>query len=168
MTGAAARSIMTAMEADDSPPRFTRRATLMVIAVGLALGAAAAAWWRVEVVPEQALVHKRYQSTLDIATLYGLQLSYKRAVGTYANDLASLLAFDPQGAALKASLAANIDMNTLTVVGDAAKFKINVLDPDRTLIKVRGPIAPRAQASSALPAPAPPMNADGSPISSGR
>lgn len=122
------------------------RKKLLAVAGGVALGsAAAAAWWRFSVVPERALVRKRYQSTMDIATLYGLQLSYKRARGTYANDLASLLSVDPDGAALKASLAANVDMNTLTVVGDANKFKIelNVLDSGRTLIKIKGPIARR-------------------------
>lgn len=149
--------------------RIAHRTTLLAVAGGLALGAAAAAgWWRLSYVPAQALVQKRVQTTLDIATLYGLQLSYKRAKGTYANDLASLLSVDPDAAALKASLAANVDMNTLAVVGDANKFKIelNVLDPDRTLIKVKGPIAPRAQPSSSpgLATQAPPMNEDGAPI----
>jgi hypothetical protein len=118
-------------------------------------------------------VQKRYESTIDIAKLYGLQLSYKRAKGTYANDLASLLSVEPDAAALKASLAANVDMTTLAVVGDAAKFKIelNVLDPVRTPIKIRGPIAPRPAAAtepSALPSQAPPLNSDGAPISAGR
>ncbi len=124
----------------------TNRKKLLAVAGAVALGAAAAAtWWRFSIAPKRALVQKRYQATMDIATLYGLQLSYKRARGTYANDLASLLSVDPDGAALKASLGANTDMNTLTVVGDANKFKIelNVLDPDRTLIRIKGPIARR-------------------------
>ena len=175
MTGAAARTIMTAMEAADSPPkqRLSHPKTLLAIVGGVALGAvAAAAWWRVMVVPAETLAHKRYQSTMDIVTMYGLQLSYKRAKGTYANDLASLLSVDPDAAALKASLAANVDMNTLTVIGDADKFRIelNVLDPDRTLIKIKGPIPPRAPAAAppVLRTQAPPMNADGAPISPGR
>ena len=57
---------------------------------GLLVGAAAAAgWYRYSLVPQQALVQKRYQSTLDISRMYGLQLTYKRAHGTYANDFAS-------------------------------------------------------------------------------
>lgn len=153
--------------------RLTHRSTFMAVAAGLALGTAVAgAWWKIYVVPEQALVRKRYQSTMDIARMYGLQLSYKRAHGTYANDFASLLSIDPDGAALKASLAANVDMNTLTVVGDANKFKIelNVLDPDRTPIRVKGPVAPKNSAAepATLPAPVPTTNSGGAPISSGR
>ena len=145
----------------------------MALAGGLALGAAAAAaWWHVVAAPQEALVQKRVQATLDISRLYGLQLSYKRVKGTYANDLGSLLLIDPDGAALKARLAANVDLNTLAVVGDADKFKIelNVLDPERTLIKVKGPVAPRGPAAAppVLQTQAPPMNADGAPISSGR
>ena len=149
--------------------RLTHRTTLMAVAGGLAIGAAAAAgWWHVAITPQRALDQKRYQATMDLATLYGLQLTYKRVKGTYANDLGSLLLIDPEGEALKARLAANVDMNTLAVVGDGDKFKIelNVLDPDRTLIKVKGPIAPRASAASppTLRTQAPPMNADGAPI----
>ena len=63
-------------------------------------------------------------------------------------------------------------MNTLTVVGDANKFKIelNVLDADRTLISVKGPIAPRAPPAAplALPTQTPAMSAGGAPISPGR
>ena len=174
MTETAARSIMTAM-AEAAPTRATwkqrlfSRNTLKAVSLGLALGAAAAgAWWKIWVVPDQALVQKRFQSTMDIARMYGLQLSYKRAHGTYANDFAALLSIDPDAAALKARLAANVDMTTLTVVGDEKKFKIelNVSDPERTPIRVRGPVEPKTPAidPAALPTPAPPMNADGSPI----
>ena len=65
--------------------------------------------------------------------------------------LAALLSVSPDAAALKARLAANADMNTLAVVGTADKFKIelNVLDPERTSIKIRGPVAPRWEVSTA-------------------
>ena len=162
------------MEAAESPPkqRVTPRTTLIAIAGALALGAAAAvAWWCFSVVPARALLRKRSRSVTAIAKLYGLQLSYKRAHGTYANDLASLLSVDPDRAALKAALAANVDMNTLAVVGDANKFKIelNVLDSGRTLLRLKGPLAPFAFAAApATPttptAPASPMSADGAPI----
>jgi len=149
------------------------RGWLMLGACALVGLAGAFAWRQMVLVPDQALVHKRYQSTLDIARLYGLQLSYKRAHGTYANDFASLLTVAPEAAELKASLASNVDMNTLTVVGDADKFKIelNVLDGQRTPIRVKGPVAERKPAAgqAALLAPAPPpMNADGAPIAPGR
>ncbi len=122
------------------------RKKLLAVAGGVALGAAAAAaWWRFSIAPERAVSRKRYQATIDIAALYGLQLSYKRARGAYANDLDSLLSVDPGGAALRASLSANVDMNTLAVVGDANRFKIelNVLDSDRTSIRIKGPISGR-------------------------
>lgn len=163
------------MEASDSPAkitwkqRLTHRSTWLAIFGGLALGTAiAGAWWKLWVVPEQAIIQKRYESTMDIARLYGLQLTYKRAHGTFANDIYSLLSVEPDAAALKSSLAANVDMNTLTVVGDAKRFKIevNVLDSDRTPIRVRGPLVPKAPAPepSSLPAPPPPMINGGAPI----
>ncbi|HXT01291.1 MAG TPA: hypothetical protein VN915_11490 [Elusimicrobiota bacterium] len=144
------------------------RTWLMIAATFLVGGAAAGAWRMYMLLPEQAMVHKRYQSSLDIARMYGLQLSYKRAHGTYANDFASLLTVAPDAAELKASLAANVDMNTLTVVGDESRFKIelNVLDGQRTPIKVKGPVPdarPAAAPAALTPAP-PPMSADGAPI----
>ncbi len=147
----------------------TLKAIVAGIAVGLVL---AAGGWYYKIRPEEALNQKRVDATLDIAKLYGLQLSYKAAKGAYANDLDSLLALSPDGAALKASLAANVDMATLAVVGDKDKFKVelNVLDETRTPIKVKGPVAPRvpATAPAALTEQAPPLNADGAPLSSGR
>jgi hypothetical protein len=149
--------------------RLNESRTWLSIAGGLLVGAAAAGvWWKVYLVPEQALVQKRYQSTVDIARLYGLQLSYKRAHGTYANDFPSLLTVAPEAAELKARLAANVDMNTLTVVGDANKFKIelNVLDGERTPIRVKGPVVEKkgAPESAAVPVPAAPMTSDGAPL----
>lgn len=141
---------------------------LKIAAVALVGAAAAGAWWKLWLVPEQAIIQKRYRSSMDIARLYGLQLSYKRAHGTFANDFASLLTVAPEAAELKADLAANVDMNTLTVVGDANKFKIelNVLDAERTPIRVKGPIEDRKPATepAAVPVPAAPMNSDGAPI----
>lgn len=138
-------------------------------AAGLAL---AAVGWYAIIKPDQALVQKRYESTIDIARLYGLQVAHKKAKGAYASDLDALLALAPDGAALRASLAANVDMTTLAVVGDANKFKIelNVLDPERTSIKVRGPVAPRQAAATpaAMPEQTAPLNADGAPLPSGR
>jgi len=168
------------MDEGQKPGYFSRaisrlkepRTWLLILAAAAVGGAGAAAWRQYFFLPEQALVQKRYQSTMDIARLYGLQLAYKRAHGTYANDFPSLLTAAPDAAELKASLAANVDMNTLTVVGDANKFKIelNVLDGERTPIKVKGPVAerkPAAVPAALAPAP-PPMNADGAPIAPAR
>lgn len=154
--------------------RLNEPRTWLVIAGGMLLGAAAAGvWWKYFLVPQQALVQKRYQSSLDIARMYGLQLSYKRAHGAYANDFASLMTVAPEAAELKARLAANVDMNTLTVVGDANKFKIelNVLDGERTPIRIKGPIPetkPASAPATLVPAAPPPMNADGAPIAPAR
>lgn len=183
LTGIPAPFIMEAMA--DAPKqgflsafiakrRLNEPRTWLAIVGGLLVGAAVAAgWWKYFLVPEQALVQKRYQSTLDIARMYGLQLSYKRAHGTYANDFASLLTVAPEAAELKARLAANVDMNTLTVVGDASKFKIemNVLDADRTPIRVKGPVAERKPAAepASAPVPATPLTtSDGAPIAPSR
>ena len=149
--------------------RLTHWTTFALIAASVAVGLGLQfVVKRVQGDADQVITRKRYQATMDLAQMYGLQVTYKRAKGTYANDLASLLSVDPDAAALKASLAANVDMNTLAVVGDANKFKIelNVLDPDRTPIKIRGPITNKKVAAepSALPAPAPPSNGDGAPI----
>jgi hypothetical protein len=159
-----------------TPTTWKQRAvaprTILTILAAMAVGAAAAGVWRqVWLKPRQALTQKRVDATLDLARLYGLQLAYKKAHGTFANDLGALLPLSPEGAALKADLAANADMSTFVVAGDAQRFKIelNVLDPERTSIKIRGPLTPRQTAApSGLAAPAPPMNADGAPINSGR
>jgi hypothetical protein len=147
--------------------------TLKSIAAGVAAGLAlGAGYWHFVSKPGYDLLQKRFEATIDLAKLYKLQGDYKKAKGTYANDLDSLLALSPDGAALKASLAANVDMTTLTIVGDGKKFKLelNVLDGERTPIKVKGPFPPRVRPTTpaSLPLPAPPLNPDGAPLSSGR
>ena len=152
--------------------RLRQPRTLISIAAGAVAGLGlGAGYWHVVVKPQNALQQKRFESTIDLAKLYGLQLTYKKTKGTYANDLDSLLTLSPDGAALKASLAANADMTTLAVVGDAKKFKIelNVLDDVRTPIKVKGPFPTNVRSAPLnLPLPAPPPNSDGAPLSSGR
>jgi Na+-transporting NADH:ubiquinone oxidoreductase subunit NqrC len=147
--------------------------TLKILALGLAVGLPVAAAFRhFRIQPQLAANQKRYQATLDVARLYALQVSYKKAKGTYANDLDSLLALARDGAALKANLAANADLSTLAVDGDKDKFKIelNVLDADRTPIKFHGPLTdrPRAPSHVLMPSLAPPPNSNGKPLSSGR
>jgi hypothetical protein len=154
--------------------RLNEGRTWLAIAGGILVGAAAAGvWWKYVLVPEQALVQKRFQATLDIARMYGLQLSYKRAHGAYANDFASLMTVAPEAEELKARLAANVDMNTLTVVGDENKFKIelNVLDGERTPVRIKGPVEDRKPAAEPVvaPVPAAPMtSSDGAPIAPSR
>lgn len=148
-------------------PTLDRKTLARFGAAAVAGLAVAAGVWSFELKPKMRLNKIRYESTLDVARLYGLQLKYKKATGIYANDLGPLLALAPDGDALKANLLANVDLNTLAVVGDARRFKIeiNVLDGDRTPIKVTGPNPGRHPA--AVPAAVPeatPVSADGAPI----
>jgi hypothetical protein len=149
--------------------KLRHRSTLAKLAGVLVLGAAlGAGGWYVKIRPLLQVNRMRHESTLDIARMYGLQLSYKKQNGVYANDLDALLSAAPDRAALKANLVKNVDMTTLAVVGDARKFKIelNVLDADRTPIRVRGPIAPRRPKTPAptMTEASAQMNADGTPV----
>jgi hypothetical protein len=126
------------------------RGLLLALATGAA--AAGGGWW-FWLKPHQELARVRFETDSDVLKLYGLQLRYKKAKGTYASDLDALLSLEPDAAARKARMADHMDLATLTIVGDAKKFKIeaNVLDAERTLVKIRGPIqdrpAPRSEAN---------------------
>ena len=143
--------------------------THATIAAAIAIGlAAAAAFWRVSMKPQQEIYRMRLETVGDLSRLYALQLSYKKAHGTFAGDLDALTAGAPDGAAIKAQLKANVDPSTLVIAGDAERFKIevNVRDAERTLIKIKGPVTNESRPSGpAGPAPSPPPNADGAPIS---
>jgi hypothetical protein len=122
---------------------LTEPRTLYIVAAALALGAAGAGvGWKLVLQPARAIAVVRYQSHLGLMKLYDLQLAYHGAHGTYANDLDTLLASEPDGARLRAQLAASMDINTLAVIGDANRFRLeaNVLDPQRTSVKIRGPL----------------------------
>ncbi len=135
---------MNAMDATPSTwkERLTDRRTLLAAGAGLAAGlAGAAAGWQVYLKPQRELAQLRYDAMNDVLTLYGLQTEYQRAHGAYAGDLETLLTYAPERTAIKARLAAHVDINTVAVVNEGAKFKIevNVLDKDRTLVKIKGP-----------------------------
>lgn len=95
--------------------------------------------------PLREVANARYQSHLGLMRLYDLQLAYHKAHGTYANDLDTILASAPDGAELRAKLAACVDINTLAVIGDANRFRleVNVRDGERTPVKIRGPLGER-------------------------
>lgn len=119
---------------------------LATIAGSIALGLAMfAATYYVFLKPQRELAQRRYDAQIAMLRLYDLQIAHHRAAGAYANDLAALLRLSPDGAALKATLDATTDSATLTVVGDAEKFKLeaNIRDPERTLIKIKGPLGAR-------------------------
>ncbi len=121
---------------------FSRVSIPMLVGSLLAGAALAAAGWALWLRPMLELQRRRYATISDVLYLYGLEMNYGRARKTYANDLDTLLATAPDGAARKAAMAGHLDLSTLTIVGDARKFKIeaNALDADRTLIKIKGPI----------------------------
>ena len=125
---------------------LTDKRTLSYIALALAVGAAGAGiGWKVYLKPIRALADIRYQSHLALMRLYDLQVAYRAANGAYANDLDTLLASESDGAQLREKLKATVDLNTLAVVGDASRFRLeaNVLDPQRTSVKIRGPLGER-------------------------
>ena len=125
---------------------FTNRRNLLFIAIAVALGAAGAAVGsHLYLKPVRAIADSRYQSHLCMIRLYDLQMAYRGAHETYANDLDTLLATAPDAAELRAKLQANVDINTLAVVGDADRFRLeaNVLDETRTAVKIRGPLGKR-------------------------
>ena len=119
---------------------------LLYAALSLALGAAAVgAGWRFHLKPLMAAERNRRQAELSLLRLYTLQEDYRNAHGTYANDLDAILAWAPDGAQLREKLKACVDLDTVAVIGDAKRFRleINVLDPERTSVKIRGPVGER-------------------------
>ncbi len=132
------------MDAEPTPwkERLANRGIALGIGAGLAFGVLGAGLgWRVWLKPQRDRANLRYESMNDVLKLYGLQTAYKAAHGTYADGLGALLSAAPDRDAIRARLAAHVDMNTVAVVAAGAKFKIevNVLDGNRTLIKIKGP-----------------------------
>ena len=130
------------MEAITFKDRLRDKNTWLYVGLACALGALAAfAGGRILLKPMRQLTVVRYQSHQGLMRLYELQVGYRAAHGTYANDLETLLASAPDGAQVRERLRTSVDLNTLAVVGDANRFRLeaNVLDPDRTSVKIRGP-----------------------------
>ncbi|UPT73097.1 MAG: hypothetical protein M0D55_14510 [Elusimicrobiota bacterium] len=112
-------------------------AALSVSLLSLAYGAFV---WKTYFVPQKTAAEVRYRSHNALMRLYDLQLSRHKAQGAFANDLDTLLAGAPDAEKLREELKATTDINTLAVIGDAEKFRLeaNVLDSERTLVKFRG------------------------------
>lgn len=131
--------------------------TLAALAAGLLMGGALTAGiWYFQTKPQLDAAQLVYDATMDLWSLYDLQMASMKTSGTYRSGLDALLKTAPDGAALKARLASHVDLNTIAVVGDAEKFKIelNILNKDRTLLKVKGPIGKymwTAQAARVIP-----------------
>jgi len=146
--------------------RLAHPRTLLSLAAGVLVGVAGAAggWW-LWLKPQREAAHLRYEAMMDVLKLYDLQVKHKQARGAYADGLETLLASTGEREAIKARLAAHVDMNTIAVVNMGEKFRVevNVLDPDRTLMKIKGPppeFTPRA-------APNVPVEGGLSPLSNG-
>lgn len=142
-------------------PKFAAAALVVT-----ALGAGGA--WKFYLQPKKADADLRFATMNDLSTLFALQLQYKKDHGVYANEVDELITEAPDRAALKARLAAHVDTATIAIRGDADKFKIelNMLDAQRTLFKIKGPIESprRSTATVVVPPTAPPLNADGVPL----
>lgn len=120
--------------------------TLFMIALALVVGAAGAAvGWKVYLQPIRAIAAVRYQSHAGLMKLYDLQVAYHAKHGVYADGLDELLASTPDGAQLREKLKLTMDLETLAVIGDEDRFRLeaNVLDPKRTSVKIRGPLGGR-------------------------
>jgi hypothetical protein len=146
--------------------------TPLLIAATLAIAAAGtAAAWHLWLRPQRDVAALRAAALNDVGRLYALQLKYRQARGAYASDLDSLLSAADDRADFKTRLSSHVDLNTLAVVGDASRFRIeaNVLDADRTLLKIKGPVRTYRVAPSPADLPtALPATSDGAPIAPAR
>jgi hypothetical protein len=126
--------------------QFREPRTLFYIALALAAGAAGTAvGYKLYLKPIREIASIRYQSHLGLMRLYDLQMAYRKEHEAYANDLETLLSTTPDGAELREKLKATVDINTLAVIGDADRFRLeaNIRDPQRTSVKIRGPLGER-------------------------
>lgn len=120
--------------------------TLGIIALALAIGAAGAGiGWKVYLEPLRAIAQTQFRAHNTLVKLYDLQLAHHEAHGAFANDIDALLAAAPDAAEIRAQLKSSVDLNTLAVIGDDKRFRLeaNVLDPLRTSVKIRGPVGER-------------------------
>ncbi len=120
--------------------------TLGMIALALALGAAGVGiGWKGYLEPQRAIARTQFQAHNTLLRLYDLQMAYGEAHESFANDLDTLLAGAADAASIRDRLKASVDLNTLAVIGDDKRFRLeaNVLDPLRTSIKIRGPVGAR-------------------------
>lgn len=118
----------------------SRPARIALVAGALITAAWLGIVWKTELVPIRAAADVRFRSHNALMRLYELQLKHHKANGTFAGDLETLLAGVPDAEKLREELKATTDINTLAVIGDAQKFRLeaNVLDAERTLVKFRG------------------------------
>lgn len=121
---------------------FTKTSLLVAALTLLSAAGAGFGYYWLELKPKIDAADKRFVTVRAVMRLYGLQKTHKQRFGTYANDLNALLRLMPNGESFKSEVASSLDLNTLTVVGNAEQFKIeaNMLDAERTLVKIRGPI----------------------------
>ncbi len=128
----------------ESPFKNPRFVPLILIALACG-GVGTAIGYQVYLKPLRAIADTRYQSHKAMMRLYDLQMAYRAAHGVFANDLDTLLASAADGEQVRAVLKATVDINTLAVVGDANRFRLeaNILDAERTAVKFRGPAAGR-------------------------
>jgi len=123
--------------------QFKDPRTLAMIALALAIGAAASGLgWKFYLEPQRAIARTQFKAHNTLLKLYDLQMAHREANGRFANDIDTLLGGVPGAADIRAELKASVDLNTLAVIGDENRFRLeaNVSDPLRTSIKIRGPV----------------------------
>ncbi len=128
----------------ESPFKNPRLVPMLLLSLACA-AAGTAIGWQVYLKPIRAIANRRFESHKALMRLYDLEMAYHAAHGVFANDLDTLLASAPDGPQIRAVLKATVDINTLAVVGDAERFRLeaNILDEQRTAVKFRGPAAGR-------------------------
>ncbi|MCX5794040.1 MAG: hypothetical protein NTY77_00910 [Elusimicrobia bacterium] len=93
-------------------------------------------WMKFSYLPRVRQTYLRVHASIDLAALAVLQERYHRQTGSYADDLATLVAAggDP---GLPADLAPDLDLQTLFIRGTSTYFMLeaNALDEKRTLIR---------------------------------
>ena len=136
-----AESILASYKRWMNQPRV--RIAMILLAVMTAFGCAG--YWIKVLKPMRVIAETRFQSHVALMRLYELQIAYRGKHETFAKNLDDLLEGAPDAMALRASLKANTDINTLAIIGDADRFRLeaNILDPARTAVKFRGTAVPR-------------------------
>lgn len=126
----------------DIPSRSQAPKIAAAVLAGLAAGGAVwGAAWKLQVQPARAEAALQDRAHAALMRLFDLQTAYYEAHETYAVGLDAILMSAPDAQKLRSELKAVVDLETLVIVGDDERFRIeaNVLDSRRSLVKFRGP-----------------------------
>lgn len=127
----------------ESEPRFKRLSR----AAGPAVGAVCATcliglavWWQFSLRPSLAETKKNFAAGRSVIVLAELQQKYHKGHGVYADGWEPLASVAKDPKAVKRTLKATVDLDTLLVKGgDKFRIEANALGERRRLIRFRGP-----------------------------